>query len=59
MSRRRRVGVGLLLCVALTALTWTTFAGKSVTAIATGAVCLLALAWAYVLVQDAKDAERS
>lgn len=57
MTRRRRVGVGVLLCASVAALTLATFFGRSVMSIAMGAVCMLALAWAYVLVQDDKSAK--
>lgn len=57
MTRLRRVGVGVLLCVALVALALATFFSQSTISVAMGAVCMLALAWAYTLVHGRGDAD--
>lgn len=52
MTRRRRVTVGILLSVALVALALATYHNQGVVSVAMGAVCVLALAWAYILASD-------
>lgn len=52
MTRRHRVKVGVLLSVALAALALATCYGQSVMSVAMSVVCVLALGWAYVLVNE-------